>query len=71
MAEEAKQLFEVGKINAAEQKLLSVLAIEPNNRKARYYLALVEQRQVEREAQQRRQRLWGFYPTYPLKPIYQ
>ena len=71
MTEEAKGLFEMGKIDAAEQKLLSVLAIEPNNRKARYYLALVEQRQAEREASQRRQKPWGYYPTHPLKPIYQ
>lgn len=71
MIEDAKQLFEAGKIDAAEQKLLSALAIEPNNRKARYYLALVEERQAEREASQRRQKPWTYYPTYPPKPIYQ
>jgi len=71
MIEDAKRLFEDGKIDAAEQKLLSVLAIEPNNRKAHYYLTLVEERQAEREASQRRQKPWGYYPTYPPKPIYQ
>lgn len=71
MMEDAKRLFEVGEIDAAEQKLLSVLAIEPNNRRAHYYLTLVEERQAEREASQRRQKPWGYYPTYPPRPIYQ
>ena len=71
MIEDAQQLFEVGKIDAAEQKLLGALAIEPNNRKAHYYLTLVKERQFRREASQRRQKFWGYYPTYPLKPIYQ
>jgi Tfp pilus assembly protein PilF len=71
MIEDAKRLFEDGKIDAAEQKLLSVLAIEPNNRKAYYYLALVKESQYKREASQRSQKFWGYYPTYPPKPIYQ
>ena len=49
MIEDAKGLFELGKIDVAEQKLLSVLAIEPNDRRAQYYLALVEER-MAREA---------------------
>ena len=71
MFEDAKQLFEMGKIDAAEQKLLSVLAIEPNNRKANYYLGLVEEHRARREASQRRPKFWGYYPTYPPRPIYQ
>ena len=70
MMEDAKRLFEVDEIDAAEQELLSVLAIEPNNRRAHYYLTLVEEHQAEREATQRRQKPWG-YPTYPPRPIYQ
>ena len=70
MMEEAKRLFEMGHIDPAEEKLLSVLAIEPNNRRPHYYLTLVKERQAEREAQRRRT-FWGYYPTYPPKPIYQ
>src|SRR5687768_538000 len=55
VVEDARRLYEMGKIDAAEQKLQSVLAIEPNNRKARYYLSLVEERRTERELAQRRQ----------------
>ena len=71
MIEDAKRLFEAGEIDAAEQKLLSVLAIEPNNRKPHYYLALIKECRFKRKASQRRQKLWGYYPTYPPKPIYQ
>jgi Tfp pilus assembly protein PilF len=71
MIEDAKHLFEDGKIDAAEQKLLSVLAIEPNNRKPYYYLALIKESQFKREASQRSQKFWGYYPTYSPKPIYQ
>ncbi|HKQ37774.1 MAG TPA: hypothetical protein VJ063_06825 [Verrucomicrobiae bacterium] len=70
MIEDAQQLYEMGKLDAAEQRLQSVLAIDPNNRKARYYLSLVKEARgrVERE---RSRKFWGYYPTYPLKPIYQ
>jgi Tfp pilus assembly protein PilF len=71
MMDDAKVLFEMGKIDAAEQKLLRVLAIEPNNRAAHYYLTLVEECQFKREASQRRQKHWDYYPTFPPKPIYQ
>jgi Tfp pilus assembly protein PilF len=70
--EDAKQLYEMGKMNAAEEKLQSVLAIEPNNRVARYYLALVKEAQGRKAAVERRSpKFWGYYPTDPPKPIYQ
>ena len=70
MVEDAKRLFEAGEMDAAEQKLLGVLTIEPDNRKPHYYLTLIEEHRAVREAQRRR-KFWGYYPTYPPKPIYQ
>ena len=71
MTEDAKRLFEAGEIDGANQKLLSVLAIGPNNRKANYYLTLVEECKAKSEASQHRQKFWDYYPTYPPKPVYQ
>ena len=70
--EEAKQLYEMGNIEAAKQKLLTVLAIEPNNRAALYYLTLIkEEEERSPSPSPRRPKPWGFYPTFPPKPIYQ
>jgi len=79
--EDGRQLYEVGKIYAAERKLLDVLAVEPNNRKALYYLTLIKEAQehqrryenlsLAEEQSRRRPKPWGFYPTYPLKLISQ
>lgn len=71
MIEDARRLYEAGNIDAAEQKFLSVLAIEPNNRAPLYYLCLIKECRYKREAAQRSRKFWGYYPTYPLKPIYQ
>ncbi len=68
---DADLLWQTGKINAAVQKLERVLEIEPNNSRARSMLIRIEEQQEQREAERRSHRFWGYYPTYPLKPIYQ
>jgi len=59
--EDARQLYEMGRIDDAKQKLQAVLAIEPDNKKAQYYMALI--------ASTPRQPT-GYYQTIPQQPIY-
>ena len=65
---DGKLLYEMGKLDLAEQKLEAVLRAEPDNAKARYYLVLVHQNQQRRENGQ--ERPWGYYQTFPQQPIY-
>ena len=68
--EDARLFYEAGHIDAAEQILQSVLAIEPNNRKAHYYLSVVQETRVKNQKRQSSRKDWLYYPTYPPKPIY-
>ena len=45
MIEDAKQSFEMGKLDDAKQKFQKVLEIEPDNARARYYLEQIDQAQ--------------------------
>ena len=62
----AKKLFELGRFEAAEQKLRAVLDADPQNQEARYYLDLVKQAGVESERRGGKHRTW--YPMNPLRP---
>jgi tetratricopeptide (TPR) repeat protein len=42
LLEDAKLSFEMGKLDEAEQKFKKILEIEPDNAKARYYLAQIQ-----------------------------
>jgi Tfp pilus assembly protein PilF len=64
--EYAELVDEWGKMDAAEKELRTVLEVDLNNPKARYYLTLV-QRSREQQAQPPPRAL---HPTYPAKPIY-
>ena len=68
--EEARLLYESGKMDAAEKELNGVLAVEPKNPKANYYLAIVQQCRANLQEQQTKPNPFGYYPTYPPKPIY-
>ena len=60
---DARILYEMGRLDAAEKKLLGVLQAEPENPAAAYLLGLV------REAQYR-ERPREYYPTIPPQRIY-
>ncbi len=62
---DGRLLYEMGKLELAEQKLLAALAVQPDSAEARYYLDLVHQ-----SLQSQRRQPWGFYQTYPQQPIY-
>jgi len=62
--EDARRLYEMGRLDDAWHKLQAILAIEPDNQKAQYYLALVHRSQ-ELKPQPR-----GYYQTIPQQPIY-
>jgi Tfp pilus assembly protein PilF len=62
--EDARLLYEMGRLDDAQHKLQAVLAVEPDNQKAQYYLALVHRSQ-ELKPQPR-----GYYQTIPQQPIY-
>ena len=64
MVDDARYLYEMGKLEAAEKKLQIVLQTEPHNAKAHYYLDLVHQ------AQQAKPQPRGYYQTFPQQPIY-
>ncbi|MGH7953012.1 MAG: hypothetical protein ACREFE_14005 [Limisphaerales bacterium] len=64
MVEDARLLYEMGQLDAAEKKLQVVLAAEPANAKAHYYLDLVHQ------AANRKPQPLGYYQTIPQQPIY-
>ena len=61
--EDARQLYEMGRLDDAQHKLQAVLAIEPDNQKAQYYLALVHHSQDLKQPR-------GYYQTIPQQPIY-
>lgn len=67
---DAQELYESGKLDAAENELQKVLAVEPENPKAHYYLTLVQQCQAKRQNQPTEPKPFGYYPTFPPKPIY-
>jgi tetratricopeptide (TPR) repeat protein len=46
LLEDAKLLFEMGKLDNAKQKFKKVLEIEPDNTTARYYLAQIQRSQT-------------------------
>lgn len=46
LLEDAKLSFEMGKLDDAKQKFQKVLEIEPDNAKARYYLAQIQRSQT-------------------------
>lgn len=60
--EDARRLYEMGRLDDAQHKLQAILAIEPDNPKAQYYLALVHRSQ-ELKPQPR-----GYYQTIPQQP---
>ena len=61
--EDARQLYEMGRLDDAQHKLQAVLVIEPDNQKAQYYLALVHRSQDLKQPR-------GYYQTIPQQPIY-
>lgn len=65
---DARLLYELGKFDAAEQKLEGVLRKDPDNPIAIYLLAMVEKGRYRRESGQ--EQPWGYYPTIPPQPIY-
>jgi hypothetical protein len=65
---DARILYEMGKLDLAEQKLHVVLQTGPENPAAGYLLSLVHEAQYRREAGQ--ERPWGYYQTIPQQPIY-
>jgi Tfp pilus assembly protein PilF len=65
---DAQLLYQMGKLDLAEQKLQRVLKADPDNGKAGYYLALVQQAQQRRE--NGTEQPWGYYQTIPQQPIY-
>jgi len=66
--DDARVLYELGKFDAAEQKLEGVLQKDPDNPMALHLLALVEKGRSRRETGQ--ERPWGYHPTIPPQPIY-
>ena len=66
--EDARLLYETGKLDDAWRKLQAVLEIEPDNQKAQYYLALVHHSQELSQNQPPTAR--GYYQTIPQQPIY-
>jgi lipoprotein NlpI len=64
--ENARLLYESGRLNVARQELQSVLVIEPDNQAANYYLALVQKCQ----ALNQEPAPLGYYQTIPQQPIY-
>src|SRR5207244_7469066 len=64
--EAARKLYELGRFDAAEQKLHAILDADPQNLEARYYLDLVKQAGVESERRRGEHRTW--YPVNPLRP---
>jgi len=65
---DAKILYEMGKLDLAEQELHVLLQTEPESPAAGYLLSLVHEAQYRREAGQ--ERPWGYYQTIPQQPIY-
>ena len=68
--EDARLLYETGKLDDARRKLQAALKIEPENKKAQYYLALVYQCRAKIQEQQDKPTPKGYYQTIPQQPIY-
>jgi hypothetical protein len=68
MVEDARLLYEMGRLDDAQRKLQAVFEIEPDNQKAQYYLALVHRSQELSQNRQPQPR--GYYQTIPQQPIY-
>jgi len=64
--ETAKQLFERGQLEAAEQKLRYLLKTDPENKAAKYYVHLIQESRTEAERRRAKFGLW--YPTIPPRP---
>jgi hypothetical protein len=65
---DAKLLYELGKLDMAEQKLDEILRTEPGNPAAVYLLCLVRDREAMRD--RGLERPWGYIQTDPPQPIY-
>ena len=65
---DAKILYEMGKLDLAEQKLHVVLQTAPENPAAGCLLGLVHEAQYRRATGQ--EQPWGYYQTIPQQPIY-
>jgi Tfp pilus assembly protein PilF len=65
---DAYLLYEMGKLDSAEQKLRAILDKEPDDAHAKYLLELVYAAEMQRKSGQARP--WGYYPTFPPQPIY-
>jgi predicted Zn-dependent protease len=65
---DAYLLYEMGKLDAAEQKVQAILKTQPDNPAAGYLLSLLQEAQYMRETG--RERPWGYIQTYPPQPIY-
>ena len=65
---DARILYEMGKLDLAEQKLHLVLQTAPENLAAGYLLGLVHEAQYRLATGQ--ERPWGYYQTIPQQPIY-
>ena len=61
-------LYEMGKLDAAEQKLQAILQTGPHNPAAASLLGLVREAEYRRESGQ--ERPWGYFQTIPQQPIY-
>ncbi len=62
--EDARLLYEAGRLDDAQHKLEAVLKIEPDNKKAQYYMDLIAS--TRQQPPQPR----GYYQTIPQQPIY-
>jgi Tfp pilus assembly protein PilF len=62
--EDARYLYEAGRLDDAQHKLEAVLKVEPDNKKAQYYMDLIAA--ARKQSPQPR----GYYQTIPQQPIY-
>lgn len=65
---DARLLYELGKLDAAERKLEGVLQKDLDNPMAIYLLVMVEKGRYRRESGQ--DQPWGYFQTIPPQPIY-
>ena len=68
--EDARLLYEMGKLDDAQRKLEAALGIEPDNKKAQYYLYLVYQTRAKMQEAQDAPTPKGYYQTIPQQPVY-
>ena len=52
LAQDGKLLYEMGKLDEAQQKLEAALKLDPDNQGALYYMNLMEQAKYQRETEQ-------------------